>query len=147
MEQQKLTIDQITPGMKLAEAVTNAAGVTLMPAGIRLTPMFINRLKKWNIASLSVFVDRVRTGKTDVTPVQRASAPAASAPATAAMPQPDEFARQIAREVAGWFINLRDNPLMMQLRNTAIKRLVAHGKNGMINVMRKAARDESGGEA
>lgn len=139
----RLGIDQITPGMKLAEPITNASGVTLMPDGIRLTPMFINRLKKWNIESLEVVVER-RTGEssTTATVVRPQSTSTKVLGMTA---EQEEFARSIAADVSRRFVNVRDNPLMMQLRSVAIRRLVAHGPGGMLNVMRRAAESEEKG--
>lgn len=123
--------------MRLAQAITNSAGVTLMPADIRLTPMFILRLKKWNVETVEVYSERPRH-------TTRISAPAAGAPAGAASAatapnmtaEQEQFARAIATEVSRWFVNVRDNPLMMMLRLSAIKRLVAHGPHGLLNLMR-----------
>lgn len=134
MRRVKLSVAQITPGMKLAEPITNANGVTLMPAGIRLTPMFILRLKKWNIETLEVMVDDVEepevadANETPAAPRQQKSNMTA---------EQEEFARALAIEVAKWFVNVRDNPLMMNLRALAIRKLVLQGKNGIINLIRR----------
>ncbi len=136
MIKRRLNIAQVAPGMKLAEPITNAAGITLMPAGIRLTPMFIIRLKKWNIVMVDVFTDSPAENRseTSVTRVKRRASGTTSATLTA---EQSEFARLVAGDVSKWFVNVRENPLMMQLRNIVIKRLVAHGKTGMINLMRR----------
>lgn len=122
--------------MKLAEPIANSAGITLMPAGIRLTPMFIVRLKKWNIDTVEVFAEAAPKGKTEVVAATRA-APKSSTSTAGISAEQGEFARSIASDVSRWFMNVRENPLMMQLRNVVIKRLVAHGKTGMINIMRR----------
>lgn len=135
MNRVKLDIEQVTSGMKLAEAVVNSAGVTLMPAGIRLTPIMINHLKKWGVASLEVLVEKTsvtRKGESGTT--KRVAAAGTGVGLTA---EQEEFARAIASEVAGWFVNVRENPLMVQLRNVVIRKLIAHGRDGMINVMRR----------
>lgn len=137
----RLDINQITPGMKLAEPITNASGVTLMPSGIRLTPMFIVRLKKWNIESLEVIVDDFNKTADSGNGKQPRQSHATAAGLTA---EQEEFTRRIATEVYGWFANVRENPLMMQLRSVAVKRLVAHGPEGMLNIMR--LRDKADGD-
>lgn len=132
----KLDINQITPGMKLAEPITNASGVTLMPAGLRLTPMFIVRLKKWNLESLEVFVESApRPAGDGQTRVRNATSVAIGSGSLTA--EQEEFARGVAIEVYKWFANVKDSPLMMQLRSVVTKRLVAHGPEGMINTMRR----------
>ena len=135
MERTKLEIDQITPGMKLAEPITNASGITLMPAGIRLTPMFIARLKKWNVSTIEVFVEPNRDHSDD----EDGKRPRRSSSTTTAVfsAEQEEFARAVVSEVSRWFVNVRDNQLMMQLWGVVTKRLIAHGKNGLLNVMRQ----------
>ncbi len=137
MEKQRLNIARITPGMKLAEPVTNSAGITLMPAGIRLTPLFINRLQKWNVEALEVFVEKERESvrSTRVMRNRPASSPTTAIGLTA---EQEEFARQVATEVAKRFVNVKENPLMMELRAVAIRRLIAHGKDGPLNRMFRA---------
>ena len=139
LEKIRLSIAQIGPGMKLAEAITNANGVTLMPAGIRLTPMFIARIKKWNIESLDVLVEKKAA--------QAALQNGGILPAARPYDDDDEddgmteeqeaFARSLAIEVSRPFVNVRDNPLMLQLRAAVIRRLVAQGPDNIINVLRR----------
>lgn len=125
--------------MKLAEPITNASGLTLMPAGIRLTPMFIARLQKWNIEAIDVIADktddaRPPAGETTVTPKPRTRNEDGEYTITA---EQEAFARAIATEISRNFVNVHDNPLMMQLRASAIKRLILHGPDGIINVLRR----------
>lgn len=143
MQRVTLNIAQLSPGMKLAEPITNSAGITLMPAGIRLTPMFIIRLKKWNIESVQVLIDAPQDKQErqeqpeQPEPRSPTRAVRAATGSNALSAEQETFARSVAEEVARCFVNLKDNPLMMQLRNVAIKRLVLHGQNGMLNVMRR----------
>jgi hypothetical protein len=131
--------------MKLAEPITNAGGITLMPAGIRLTPMFIARIKKWNIDTLEVFADKVggdapeenASGKTAIL----AKSSARRDDGTVSEPL-EQFARAVATDVAKVFVSVRDNPLMMQLRALAIRRLVGAGPNSPINSLRRGPLDE-----
>ena len=137
-----MRIAQIAPGMKLAEPITNASGVTLMPAGIRLTPMFIARIKKWNIESLDVLVEKQRSGSTTQRLNNQSSG---SLPAQTPVyedentltAEQEAFARSVALEISRPFVNVKDNPLMMQLRAVVIKRVVADGPKGVVNVLRR----------
>lgn len=154
LEKIRLHIAQITPGMKLAEPITNAGGITLMPAGIRLTPMFIARIKKWNIDTLEVLVDKVRTDQpeesgtrktTTIKPRGQTSArtrPASGGGEDALSTEEEQFARSVASDVSKAFINVRRDPLMMQLRTIVIKRLVALGPDSVLNSLRRGPLDE-----
>lgn len=133
MRKARLDIEKVASGMILAEPVTNAGGVTLMPAGIRLTPMFILRLKKWNVVELDVFVEDRREERPASAELRRSSHTTASLNLSA---EQEELAREIAMDVSRRFVNVKENPLMMQLRVSAIKRLVAHGQTGLLNRLR-----------
>lgn len=151
VEKIRLEIAQITPGMKLAEPITNASGITLMPAGIRLTPMFIARIKKWNIGSLDVFVEKKQPDDESARPVQRSgtsirtgrsrNGQAAEQEMTLTEEQ-EQFARSVASEVSRAFVNMRNNPLMMMMRAVTIKRLVMAGPDAAINLLRRGPQDK-----
>lgn len=148
LDKERLTIDQLAPGMKLAEPITNASGVTLMPAGIRLTPMFIARIRKWNIEALDVLLEKRRPD----TAAKRAALASKAAenarggtPADAPGAQLEEFARRTALEISRPFVNVKNNPLMMQLRASVIKALVLHGAKGVANVLRHSPEPEQRG--
>lgn len=130
----RLKINQVTPGMKLAENLTTAEGATIMPVGIRLTPLFINRLAKWGVETLEVFQDDGPDAAANDEPAPAADDATAR---TAASRRQEAFARAITAEVAPWFANVRNDPLMMELRAIAIKKLVAIGPGHMINRIRR----------
>lgn len=140
VEKITLPVDQITPGMRLAEPITNANGIALMPSGIRLTPMFIARIKKWNIKTLEVIVEEGggKQAPADVTvsPTEEDAAEAEEDSGFSA--EQEEFARSVAGEVAKRFVNVKNNPLMVQLRAVVIRRLVLHGPDGIVNILRRA---------
>ncbi len=150
----RLPISQVTPGMKLAEPIMNAAGITLMPAGIRLTPMFIARIRKWRIDALDIIVDAARGEITDENfPRTRSSGKTTvvisrkrhDRPAGDDVPLPEsreQFARAVAAEISRTFVNVRNSPLMMQLRAAVIKRLVRDGPDSAVNVLRRGPRDQ-----
>lgn len=137
MEKLRLPIARIAPGMKLAEPITNAGGVTLMPAGIRLTPMFIARIRKWNITALDVFVESKRAGGPPPPSANPLPPPPVDDENSIAREQ-EEFARSVAQEISRPFINVRDNPLMMQLRAVVIRSIVAQGQRGLFNLLRQS---------
>ncbi|MCC8107890.1 MAG: hypothetical protein LIQ30_02345 [Planctomycetes bacterium] len=120
--------------MKLAEPITNSGGITLMPAGIRLTPMFIARIKKWGIEFLDVIPDKKKENVAAAEP-----APTTVRPRTAETIAADQedFARAVVREISGPFVSVRDNETMMLLRASVLKRLIQHGRHGIVNVLRR----------
>ncbi len=148
MEKNRLPIAQITPGMRLAEPVTNAGGITLMPAGLRLTPMFIARIRKWNIEAIDVVADASRGEADDAFSQGRAGKTTAVArrPGDGGdEPLPEaqaDFARAVAAEVSRVFVNVRKNPLMMQLRAIVIRRLARKGADSPINRLRRGPLDQ-----
>lgn len=51
---QRLPLDAIQPGAVLAEAVADARGTVLLPAGLTLTDAHLSSLRRRDIATLSV---------------------------------------------------------------------------------------------
>lgn len=51
---QRLPLDEIQPGAVLAEAVADARGTVLLPAGLSLTETHLASLRRRNIATLGV---------------------------------------------------------------------------------------------
>ncbi len=150
MEKIRLPLAQITPGMKLAEPITNASGITLMPAGIRLTPMFISRIKKWNIEAVDVIIEKKIETESRIIPAPGSPRPAAKPGQAAVRSAPraiqsgdtltaaeEEFARTIVKEVSPAFTNLRENEIMMQLRAAVIKKLIQEGPKSIVNRLRQ----------
>lgn len=128
--------------MKLAEPVKNAGGVTLMPAGIRLTPMVIARIKKWNIDALEVFVDKAPAPEENAAESARTQTRSPAGGGTTVSGAQEQFARAVAGEVAKVFANVRENPLMMQLRSIVIRRIVAKGPRSAVALLRRGPSDE-----
>jgi hypothetical protein len=145
LEKTRLDISQITAGMRLAEPIGSAGGVTLMPAGIRLTPMFIARIKKWNIGTLEVFVDNMPADALEEQPAastRRKTGVRERGDDGSVSEAREQFARAVAAEMAKVFNNVRENQLMMRLRSIALKRIVAKGANSPIAVLRRGPMDE-----
>ena len=135
MDKKKVRVANLAPGMKLAENIANSSGITLMPEGVRLTPMFIAKLSKWGIEEVEIQVDadeaRSRVGS-HITNPGIAAMPNASV-------EQREFVEAVSMEVAETFANVVDNPLMMQLRKIALKKRVADGPNGLLASFRSKA--------
>jgi hypothetical protein len=53
-EIQRLPLDQIQPGAVLAEAVADARGTVLLPAGLSLTETHLSSLRRRSISTLTV---------------------------------------------------------------------------------------------
>lgn len=138
MGHQTIDISQATSDMKLTKPVVNASGMVLMPEGIRLTPIFIDRLKKWGVQTVDIVTEKEEapaaasqgrvSGPTRVTEVDR------------------DFAQRVAEDVAKRFVYCKDNPLMAQLRVIVARQLFYHGSRGMLNVMRFDTGAMTGGE-
>lgn len=131
MGQQTIDISQATSDMKLIKPVTNASGMVLMPEGIRLTPIFIDRLKKWGVQTVEVMTEK---DESPAAPVPQADA-RASGP-TRILEADRGFAQRITGDVAKRFVLCKDYPLMMQLRTIVAKHLFQHGPKGMLNTIR-----------
>lgn len=143
MQKLRVGINKLTPGMLLAENIVNEKGVTMMPQGVRLTPMFIRRLEKWGVTTVSVAVER----KSEEPGKESPRAPAQPDPAEAAKDTTSEqeaFIMSVVAEVGTWFANVRDNPLMMQLRTVAIKKLIADGPEGKLYQFRQMPAPDGG---
>ena len=145
----KLKISDLTPGMKLGENITNELGVTLMPMGIRLTPMFISRLAKWNVESVMVLVeDQEEDEEKQLQPSNKKNStnPLVAAKVDTSVEQ-QEFIKEVSQEVGIWFSDIKDHPLMMQLRSIALKKLVADGRRGRLRALRHVLGEEPGDNA
>lgn len=148
--------------MKLGKAIVNRNGLTIMPVGTRLTPMYIDRIRKWKIERLEIIKEsvheaeiahkkkataRFKTNSDTLSDQETAALSAASDNANSAPTtvqpgkQPDlDFVRSVASAISPAFANVKQNPLMMQLRTIVIKRLVMHGPEGLLNVMRNSGK-------
>lgn len=136
MSKKKVAVKNLVPGMRLAEKITNSSGITVIPSGVRLTPLFINRLTKWGLESVDVVVD-------DTTVTDKSSAlkhgtttNIAINTKTGSSAALQEFAKDITVEVTNRFKNLADDELMMRLRSIVLKKLIADGPNGKLNRLR-----------
>lgn len=146
MRKAKLEIHKLTPGMKLAENITNDKGVTMMPSGVRLTPLFISRLDKWKIDSVFVHIEEQEPAAKEDIPADKSPAAVMSIPDRPnASAEQQEFLKSVIFDVGTWFSNVKDNPLMLQLRSIAVKKLVADGPKGKLKAFRVPS-DIGGGD-
>ncbi len=52
-----VSVDEIVPGMKLADPVTNRYGQVILAAGIELRPQHIGGLKTWGVTLVPVIAE------------------------------------------------------------------------------------------
>ncbi|MDR2391777.1 MAG: hypothetical protein LBE84_08885 [Planctomycetota bacterium] len=120
-------VDAIRPGMRLAKSLLDPGGNTLLPAGIRLTPIFASRIRKWGIAAIEVESHDTRAA---LSPNDRTVVPSPEA-APDPGPERNPLAEQIVGEVDERFINVAGDALMMKLRGIVIRRLLTDGGKGV----------------
>lgn len=124
MSNKWLSIDDIQPGMIVAKAVSDREGRVIIPEGGRLTPMAINRLPRWGIVGVDVFVEE------NVAAVGASNGESGgSRPLQVPTPEQDlEFAARITAAVDLRFSNLERTPLNDEYRQFAIKCLIEKGR-------------------
>lgn len=125
--------------MRLAEKITNSSGITVIPSGVRLTPLFINRLTKWGIESVDVSVDETTVTEKSVALKHGTTTNIAINAKTGNNVALQEFARDITTEITTRFKNVADDELMMRLRSIALKKLIADGPSGKLNRLRSGS--------
>lgn len=90
---QKLSINDIKPGMVLAKPVMNDKGMPLCTEGTELTDKLIDRLREMNISTLTVKGHPVDTGV------------------------PDKTVEEKIREMTARFARVEGDPLMDRIRD------------------------------
>lgn len=145
-DKKKIPIDQVSPGMRLAEPIRNSSGVTLMPAGTRLAPMFIDRLKKWYVSEVTVAVEDKSGSTTHLRSGSTSTSISGRYPTRTVTSmdgkETDEFSLGIIRDLNRRFANVQDNPLMVILRDIAARKLIALGPDSFLNLVHQIAPDE-----
>ena len=121
MTMKKVLLKELEPGMTLGQPVNDAQGRTIMPAGARLTPMYISRLEKWGIKEVVLEVEGEEEDAAQ--PVS-----AGVAIVESASDEDREAMRGIAQEAQTRFKGLEGNPLMDELKRLSVKHLVLQGK-------------------
>lgn len=118
--------------MILNKDLTDGEGKPLLPKGTRLTPLYINRLSKWAITSITIADE---------------SESAEEAQAVAAIEEPFmretsrigvdimAFQRALAVELSARFAKHENNPLMMRIKVCALRKLLECGMGGIRGVM------------
>ncbi|MDR1533522.1 MAG: hypothetical protein LBU64_00255 [Planctomycetota bacterium] len=129
-----LSIGNVTPGMKLAEPLVNSEGTILMPAGIRMTPIFVNRLKKWGFGSIKV---EVENDSASVSP--GGGAIEAESYRNTMTPEEIRFADYVRAEMSSRFQNMVDNPVMSSLCGVVTRLIINNGSKGVLNSLRDAS--------
>ncbi len=139
MAKQTILVSEVTPNMKLAEPIVNASGMTMIPRGVRLTPIFISRLVKWGIVEVEILVED-SAGQAQTSTSRRGKSTTTSTSVGGGDVGADliKFVAKIKSEVDEVFSNMSDNPLMLALKTLVIKKLIADGPNGRLDLLRNA---------
>ena len=146
MSKKKVATTNLVSGLRLAEKITNSSGITVIPFGVRLTPLFINRLAKWGIDSVDVIVSETTVTESSVTLKHGTTTNIAINAKTGNSVALQEFARDVTAEVTLRFKNLQDDELMMRLRSIALKKLIADGPHCKLNRLRTGSYSSGGNE-
>ncbi|HQG32075.1 MAG TPA: hypothetical protein PLA83_09105 [Deltaproteobacteria bacterium] len=101
---QKLSINDIKPGMVLAKPVMSDKGMPLCTEGTELTDKLIDRLREMNISTLTVKGHPVDTGV------------------------PDKTAEKKIQEMAARFAHVEGDPLMEQIRDAIASAIEAEAR-------------------
>ena len=105
-----LTIDEIKPGMILAQPVRNPQGVLLLEAGARISKKNIRILKSWGILEISIKGN----------PAEAASRPGESE---------TRVKGTIEMQLKEKFSDVLDDPVMVEIFNAACKQLARDFQN------------------
>jgi len=100
----KLNIEDIKPGMILAQPVRNHQGVLLLEAGARITKKSIRIFKSWGVFELSIKGD---------------SAEAKGSPEDTEIKVKESIEKQLKEKFSG----VLDDPVMVEIFNAASRQL------------------------
>jgi len=120
MAKKRIPIEEVQPGMTLAEPISDRTGRVIVAAGMKLSPVVISRLGKWNVASVTVEVEETSV-HAPVGGGEAAGAADGAAPSTSESAEISE--RMIRLEHV--FARAGENPVMVALHELARKHLAA----------------------
>jgi hypothetical protein len=96
----RLSLDELTPGMRVAEKVLNSQSVLLLKAGTELTVRNIRTLRTWGVANVFIEGSGVRDGVGNTT----------TRPGAAEM---------VEDKLKDKFSNMADDPVMAEIMRVA----------------------------
>mgnify|MGYP000858060986 CR=1 FL=1 len=124
----RISVSEAKAGMTLAQPIMDQQGRVIVNSGTKLSQLYISRLEKWGVKTLSV--------EDDASPgaqgVQAATAaPPAAEPSVAARALPPGVYRgpDLAARIARTFSAVREDPLMAALERSVARRLTG-GREG-----------------
>lgn len=116
------SVEELQPGMILAQPITDPKGRIMIPAGGRLTPVHIARMPKMGITTVAVEIE-------EPTPAEGGKKPLSGKEILESASSEDrEFMRRIALQIQERFSNLPDTPLNNELKRLALKHLILNGR-------------------
>jgi hypothetical protein len=103
-------LDNLKPGMVLAQPVRNRQGALLLETGSKVSKKSIRILKSWGISNVSVKgnLDKAQTDASDTE---------------------IHLIQSIEKELEGKFCDVLDDPVMVEIFNAARKQLARTGRN------------------
>ncbi len=126
MATKKLPIAELKSGMLLGQEILDAKGRVVVQNGARLTPMYIKRLEKWGVDEVLIEEEEATSGET----VEKRPSEGKSLLENASS-EDREFMRRVALAAQERFSNIKDNPVMDELKRLAIRHLVMSGRGAV----------------
>jgi hypothetical protein len=122
---QRIPLEHAAPGMRLAKTVENESGQTLLPQGTDLTEDLIERLTQMRVKRIAVEGHPVNL------PDQKP-------------PDPEKIRLDTERA----FIRLRDDPVMVELKEMTLRARLAHAEEVLAEMSAGGESSQAqGGEA
>ena len=103
----ELPVDELKPGMILAQSVRNHQGVLLLDAGTKITKKNIRIFQSWGVVEVSVAGELAESGAAGEIPVA-------------------EGKDSIEMELKEKFSDVLDDPVMIEIFKAAKKQLMKH---------------------
>jgi len=113
----RLSVEELRPGMELAQTVLDDKGRTMLQEGSRLTPMFISRMGKWGVTAVLI------RQSSDTDTIARPASTGADILRDASEEERSRM-RKIAQTVQTRFSNLTDSPLNAALKKITVRHLI-----------------------
>ncbi|MHC4916672.1 MAG: hypothetical protein ACYTGB_14390 [Planctomycetota bacterium] len=122
-----ISVAEAKPGMVLAKPITDRKGRAIVSAGTQLTQLYISRLEKWGVEKLDIEEpgDKPATAGAGGASRSRKGRPGPSG--DGALPRPPGVygGADLADRITSTFARVASEPLMIALRDAAVRRLTA----------------------
>jgi hypothetical protein len=126
MASKHCTIEELKPGMLLAQPILDDKGRTVVPEGSRLTPMHIKRLSKWGVESVTIILDDSNASQSG------RHRSVAKTVLTSASEEERDRMRFIAESIQERFSDVDKDEIMSELKRLAVRHLILGSQNKAI---------------